>query len=226
MSPSWWITATAEEEAKSLTEEEITGALIRSLKRGERNACFLTGIGEHSIDDTDRSGYSVAQGGAGTQQLQDQGASPCCGPPLPPRPRSPPAPRRPPGKIEVPKDCTVLVVAGPQHDYVQPEADAIKEYVEGGGHALFMLDPPLNLGTQSDRREHHAGGGAGRAGASREQGPGARYQRHRPGLRPRSGSAAGGQLRIARHRQPAEGCGHGLPALALAGREERRTRPR
>jgi ABC-type uncharacterized transport system involved in gliding motility auxiliary subunit len=40
----------------------------------------------------------------------------------------------------------VLIVAGPQHDYVQPEADAIKEYVEGGGHALFMLDPPVNLG--------------------------------------------------------------------------------
>src|SRR6266571_2138572 len=46
------------EEAKSLTEEEVTGALIRSLKSGERNACFL-GIGtEHSVDDTGRSGYS------------------------------------------------------------------------------------------------------------------------------------------------------------------------
>ncbi len=29
------------EPAKSLTEEEITGALIRALKTGERNVCFL-----------------------------------------------------------------------------------------------------------------------------------------------------------------------------------------
>jgi ABC-type uncharacterized transport system involved in gliding motility auxiliary subunit len=50
------------------------------------------------------------------------------------------------GKIAVPTDCTVLVVAGPQHDYIQPEADAVKAYVEGGGHALIMLDPPISLG--------------------------------------------------------------------------------
>ena len=40
------------ESAKSLTEEEITGAVIRSLKSGERNVCFVTGSGEHSLDDT------------------------------------------------------------------------------------------------------------------------------------------------------------------------------
>ena len=33
------------EEAKSVTEEEITGALIRALKTGDRNACFVTGSG-------------------------------------------------------------------------------------------------------------------------------------------------------------------------------------
>src|SRR5215468_4370149 len=30
-----------QEEAKSLTEEEVTGALIRSQKSGERNVCFV-----------------------------------------------------------------------------------------------------------------------------------------------------------------------------------------
>jgi ABC-type uncharacterized transport system involved in gliding motility auxiliary subunit len=125
------------EEGKSLTEEEITGALIRSLKSGDRNACFLTGSGEHNIDDTDKGGYaapkqalernnyktrtfSLLQGAAGVDAA--------------------------PGKVAVPQDCTVLIVAGPQHDYVQPETDAIKAYVESGGHALFLLDPPLNMG--------------------------------------------------------------------------------
>ena len=39
----------------------------------------------------------------------------------------------------------MLIVGGPRYDYTQPETDAIKAYVEGGGHALFMLDPALNL---------------------------------------------------------------------------------
>src|SRR5205823_264682 len=48
------------EEAKSLTEEELTSALIRAIKSGERNACFLTGSGEKSPDDADeREGYSA-----------------------------------------------------------------------------------------------------------------------------------------------------------------------
>ncbi len=40
----------------------------------------------------------------------------------------------------------MLVVAGPTGDYIQPEVDAIKKYVENGGRALFLLDPPLKLG--------------------------------------------------------------------------------
>ncbi|MCL6506199.1 MAG: GldG family protein, partial [Bryobacteraceae bacterium] len=46
------------EEAKSLTEEEITGALIRALKGGERWVCVVTGSGEHSLEETGRNGYS------------------------------------------------------------------------------------------------------------------------------------------------------------------------
>ncbi|MFY9742535.1 MAG: DUF4350 domain-containing protein, partial [Candidatus Sulfotelmatobacter sp.] len=49
-------------------------------------------------------------------------------------------------KAEVPADCTTLVVAGPTRNYEQPEVDAIKKYVEDGGRALFMLDPPLKVG--------------------------------------------------------------------------------
>ena len=49
-------------------------------------------------------------------------------------------------KAEVPSECTTLVVAGPTKNYEQPEVDAIKKYVEDGGRAFFMLDPPLKLG--------------------------------------------------------------------------------
>jgi len=134
---------TKKEEAKSLSEEEITGAIIRSLKTGERNACFVTGSGERSLDDTGRSGYSAVKDAlernnikTRTVNLLTSGAKP-----TPEAAGAPPAA----GKIAVPADCSVLVVAGPQHDYVQPETDAIKAFVEGGGKGLFMLDPPLNM---------------------------------------------------------------------------------
>ncbi len=46
------------EEAKSMTEEGITGAFIRDLKNNTRTVCFVTGSGEHQIDDSDREGFS------------------------------------------------------------------------------------------------------------------------------------------------------------------------
>src|SRR5450432_1696766 len=49
------------EEAKSLSEEEVTGAVIRSLKSGERNVCFVSAAAEHSLDDTGRGGYKAVK---------------------------------------------------------------------------------------------------------------------------------------------------------------------
>jgi ABC-type uncharacterized transport system involved in gliding motility auxiliary subunit len=115
------------EEAKSLTEEEITGALIRALKTGDRNACMVTGSGEHSFDDTQRTGYSTMKDALERNNYKTQTVSLI-------------------EKPEVPKECSVLIVAGPTKDYLPPEAAAIKTYVENGGRALFMVDPPLKMG--------------------------------------------------------------------------------
>lgn len=142
------------EEAKSLSEEEVTGALIRSLKSGERNACFVSGSGEHAIADTGRGGYAAVKEALERNNYKTKTISllsaAAAAPETQPAPTTPaastPAPAA--GKIQVPADCTVLIVAGPQHDYIQPEADAIKTFVENGGKALIMLDPPLNVGRE------------------------------------------------------------------------------
>src|SRR5580658_9856381 len=47
------------ETAKGLTEEELTGALVRASKSGARMACFVSGSGEHTLADTERDGYST-----------------------------------------------------------------------------------------------------------------------------------------------------------------------
>ncbi|HKW62582.1 MAG TPA: Gldg family protein, partial [Candidatus Acidoferrum sp.] len=46
------------EEAKGLNEEGVTGAFIRDLKSTTRTICFVTGSGEHQIDETGPDGYS------------------------------------------------------------------------------------------------------------------------------------------------------------------------
>src|SRR5262249_57540808 len=51
---------------------------------------------------------------------------------------------------QIPVECTIVVVAGPRRDYIPAEVDAIRGFVENGGRALFLLDPPLKFGKQTD----------------------------------------------------------------------------
>lgn len=116
------------EDAKTFDEQGVTGALIRALKGGERTVCVVTGHGEHRLDDS-----SQAEGFSGFQSIVERDNYKVQDVNLQ-------------QKAEVPSNCSVLVVAGPTGDFIQPEVDAIKKYVEDGGRALFMLDPPLHLG--------------------------------------------------------------------------------
>ncbi len=115
------------EEAKSMTEEGITGAFIRDLKSATRTVCFVSGSGERRLDDSEREGFSHFKDLLGKDDYDTKSIDLL-------------------QKAEVPADCTTLIVGGPTRNYEQPEVDAIKKYVEDGGRALFMLDPPLKLG--------------------------------------------------------------------------------
>jgi ABC-type uncharacterized transport system involved in gliding motility auxiliary subunit len=115
-----------QQEAKSLSEEEITGAMVRALKGGDRSVCFLIGAGEHSPDDAERDGYSAIKDALEKNNYKTQTLK------MIPKP-------------DIPATCTIAIIGGPQHEYLQPEDDAIKNYVENGGRALFLLDPPLKF---------------------------------------------------------------------------------
>ena len=119
------------EEAKAITEEGITGAFLKDLK-GVRKVCFVSGSKEHALDATDANGLSQFKTLLERDNYQSQAVTLL-------------------DKTEVPKECNVVVVAGPQSDYTANETNALKNYVEAGGRALFLLDPPLDFG-----REHTA----------------------------------------------------------------------
>jgi ABC-type uncharacterized transport system involved in gliding motility auxiliary subunit len=117
------------ETAKGLTEEELTGALVRDIKSGARTACFVQGSGEHTLDDTGREGYSSLKDVLEKNNYKTQSISLIQSP-------------------EVPKTCNILVIGGPKNDYLQPAIEAVKTFVNGGGRALINFDPTLNLSTQ------------------------------------------------------------------------------
>jgi ABC-type uncharacterized transport system involved in gliding motility auxiliary subunit len=118
------------QEAKSLSEEEVTGALVRALKTGDKLACFAEGAGEHTLDDADRNGYGQLKTLIDSNNYKTQSINLL-------------------QKPEIPKDCSMVIVGGPSRDYLQPAVDALKNYVESGGKAIFMLDPPLKFAKQN-----------------------------------------------------------------------------
>lgn len=114
------------EEARSVSEEEITGALVRVLKGGARTICWVAGSGEHDLDESGRTGYSNLKEYIERNNYKTMKISLL-------------------EKAEISKDCTLVMIAGPRRDYLEPAVNAIKAYVEGGGKALIMLDPPVKL---------------------------------------------------------------------------------
>jgi hypothetical protein len=150
---------TKKEEAKSLSEEELTGALIRSLKSGVRNACFVSGSGEHGIDDTGRTGYANVKEALEKSNYKTRQYRSLTAPrqplPLSLPPRSIRSPRRLPSSAPNPRSRLTAPswsVAGPKYEYMQPAVDAIQTYVTNGGRLLVMLDPALKLGRDETQR--------------------------------------------------------------------------
>jgi ABC-type uncharacterized transport system involved in gliding motility auxiliary subunit len=116
-----------ESRTTGTTEEDVTNALIKVTRASKKVIYFLEGHGEEALDETGDDGYSDVKA-----ELEKLG-------------------------YEVkkqtlalantfPKDCALLVVAGPQKDLLPEELDTIKKYIQSGGRVLFMIDPETVTG--------------------------------------------------------------------------------
>lgn len=113
------------EEARAMSEQEITSALIRALKEGRKMVCFVEGFGERSINEPGAPNYSGAKDQL-EQNNYDARAIPLLEDPT------------------IPEDCDIVAVGGPRQAYPPAVADVIKGFVEKGGRALIMIDPPMS----------------------------------------------------------------------------------
>ncbi|MEZ5286629.1 MAG: Gldg family protein [Vicinamibacterales bacterium] len=111
------------ERVSNSDEQTITNALIKAVTGETRKVYFTQGHGEKDPDSSDRTGYTAIVQALGSDNygveklvLAQAGS--------------------------VPEDATVVVIAGPQTDLLQPEVDALTAYLARGGKVLALVDPP------------------------------------------------------------------------------------
>ena len=109
------------EEIKGTTEKDFTGALLKLTRSQKKKIYFTIGHRELNPDSFDRQGAAVVK-----QVLVDEQHEVATIDLM--------------GKErKVPADCSVLVIAGPDVELKDEEVKAVKEYLDGGGHALILL---------------------------------------------------------------------------------------
>ena len=105
---------------KSLTEEQITNALVRIIRK-PRQAYFLTGHGELSESDTSNLGLSQFAELLNANNIHTKNLML--------------------GTLgKIPDDCDVLIVAGPRSHLTDAEEALIQDYLLRGGDALFLVE--------------------------------------------------------------------------------------
>jgi len=112
-------------EAQSATEEGVTNAIVRVLK-GQKTIYFIQGHGERDLESSERAGYDRIKKQLDNENYQVKTLVLL-------------------QKMEIPADCSLLVIAGPRNDYLPPEVETMRKYLTGGGRAMFLLDPSVEL---------------------------------------------------------------------------------
>ena len=129
------VSAGAEEaRLKDADEESLTNALARVTHPGKRRVYFTEGHGEPSPDDASRQGYSTAAQSleAANLEVARLGLA---------------------RAGEVPPDAAAVVVAGARKAFLDPEVDALRRYLAGGGHLGLFLEPEVNAGLDALLRD-------------------------------------------------------------------------
>jgi ABC-type uncharacterized transport system involved in gliding motility auxiliary subunit len=112
------------ERVTGTSEQDLTNGIIKAVVGQQKKIYFVAGHNEHDTGSADeRVGYNAAGAELQRENYTVEKIT------LAQRP-------------EIPTDAAVVVIAGPAFDYLQPEIDALKKYLNKGGHVLFMLDPP------------------------------------------------------------------------------------
>jgi ABC-type uncharacterized transport system involved in gliding motility auxiliary subunit len=111
-----------ETRIESLTEEDLTNSIIKLTRTGKKKIYFLSGHGERDIDSDDTEAYSALKKIMSGQSYVVE-------------------------KLEllssgsIPRDSSLLVIAGPKKAFFGKEIDVIQDYMKNGGPVFILSDP-------------------------------------------------------------------------------------
>jgi len=115
-------TESRNEKIKSPLEEEITNALLKITSGRVKKVAFLTGHGEPSLDDGQKSGYSLLRRHLELQNYQLSELLLL-------------------REERVPGDIDCLIIASPKKELLENEINALRDFANDGGSILFLMDP-------------------------------------------------------------------------------------
>ena len=106
------------------SEQDITNAIIKAVEGQQKKVYFIQGHGEHDTGSADeRNGYNFVAQAIGRENFAVDKLALAQSP-------------------SIPADASELVIAGPKKDFLEPEIEVLKTYLNHGGKIMFMIDPP------------------------------------------------------------------------------------
>jgi ABC-type uncharacterized transport system involved in gliding motility auxiliary subunit len=106
----------------SADEEGITNGLLRLMQTKAKKVVFLTGHGEKSLLDTQKTGFSQAKGLLEKENYQVEEMNLL-------------------GGTGLPAEARCLVIAGPKKSFFPEEIEDLKKYLKAGGRVILLLEP-------------------------------------------------------------------------------------
>lgn len=113
------------QQVTAVTEQELTGALVRLISPDTRKVYFLTGHGERDIETPGDTSFSVARRILTSKNYNLESLNLLAA-----------------GSI--PDDARLIIIAGPTQPLTTEEVDLLSAYVENGG-ALIVMEEPLPM---------------------------------------------------------------------------------
>jgi len=114
---------TREARITTLSEEDLTNAIVKATRKSKKVVCFVTGHGEASTTDGKEQGYTAVADALRKENYELKDVLLLQAP-------------------EVPSECSALVVAGPRNALLPAEADSISKYLASGGRVLVLKRDP------------------------------------------------------------------------------------
>jgi len=108
-------------------EQVFTSAILELVEARKPKIVHVVGHGEAPFDDFSPAGMSQAQDLLGRDNFEIEAWESLRDP-------------------QVPADADLVVIAGPTAGFIAPELQALRDFLEGGGRMLVLLDPVLGAG--------------------------------------------------------------------------------